>query len=138
MKVSWTYNPEKVNEFGLDRMRFELGDCLVKQPEKTAYLTDEEIQAVLDSAVSFKRAKFELVKSLLHRFAYEVDERAGPVSWSLHQRFDAWKKLHDDLEKELQAEDAVPFGNELPEHMKRPPYFFEDMHRNNNTVWRGH
>ena len=133
----WTYNPERINEDGLDKMRFVLGDCLVAQPEKTAYLTDEEIEAVLSSSSSFKRAEFTLVKSLLMRFAYEVDERAGPISWSLHQRFDNWKKLHDDLKDELEAEESMPFFGDLPSKYKRPMYFRENMHANRgNMLWR--
>ena len=131
----WTYNPERISEDGLDKMRFVLGDCLVAQPEKTAYLTDEEIETVLNSSSSFKRAEFTLVKSLLMRFAYEVDERAGPVSWSFHQRFDNWKKLHDDLKAELEAEESMPPDDLISKH-KRPPYFFEDMHNTRgNILW---
>ena len=69
-KMSYSYNPADVGEFGLNRMRFELGDVFVAEPEKTAYLTDEEITAVLDSSSSWKHAKLRLIETLLFRFSF--------------------------------------------------------------------
>lgn len=67
--MMYSYNPTMINDGGLNQMRFELGDCLVEpEPEKTAYLTNEEIIAAIEGSKSFKRAKFRLVESLLHRF----------------------------------------------------------------------
>ena len=45
--MSYTYNPEKVSEPGVDRMRFELGDVMVEGGTETCALTDEEFKAVL-------------------------------------------------------------------------------------------
>lgn len=50
--MTYSYNPSNLGEHGLDRMRFELGDTFVAEPEKTAYLSDEEISAVIDSSAS--------------------------------------------------------------------------------------
>ena len=116
--MTYSYNPLNVGEFGLDRIRFELGDVDVSEPEKTAYLTDEEITAVLDSSNTFKRAKFRLVESLLHRFAYEVDTKIKEADWKLSQRISAWQKIY------ARTGGAVGFTD----GKGRPPVFEIGMH----------
>ena len=109
-------------------MRFELGDVLVDEQDKTTLLTDEEILAVLAAFPhAWRRAKFELVKSVLYRFAPEVDTRSGPVQWSLSQRHAQWKALYEELKKEQSAMRALP---EISGTHHRPPYFYEGMHDN--------
>lgn len=130
--MTYSYNPELIGEFGKDRMRFELGDTFVEEEEKTAYLSDEEISAVIENSSTWKKAKFQLVESLIRRFAYEVDEKTSPAEWSWHQRFENWKKLRDELKSSADAESISPLGNSNPSKLKRPPYFFEDMHANRN------
>ena len=133
MDATFTYDPRNIGEAGKDRMRFELGDMLVENPMER-YLSDEEITAILEAEKSWKRAKLALVASLLHRFAYEVDTRSGPVDWKLSQRYQAWKKLHDELKGEVTAAGSVP---PAPSSAKRPPYFFEGMHDNRGIGERG-
>lgn len=128
--MTYSYNPELIGEFGKDRMRFELGDTFVEENEKTAYLSDEEILAVIENSSTWKKAQFRLVDSLIRRFAYEVDEKADPAAWSWHQRYEQWKKLRDELKNSADAESISPLGNVNPSKLKRPPYFFEDMHAN--------
>ncbi|MBR3746990.1 MAG: hypothetical protein IKN27_08535 [Selenomonadaceae bacterium] len=71
--MTYSYKPSQIGEFGLHRMRFELGDCDVAEPEKSTYLSDEEISAVIESSSTWKRAKLRLIETLLRRFSYEVD-----------------------------------------------------------------
>ena len=137
MSRNFTYDPSKVGEYGVDRMRMELGDCLVEEPEKTAYLCDEEIVAVIQSSRTWKQAQFRLVDSLVRRFAYEVDEKADPASWTWHQRYEQWKKLRDELKSEADAIDVSPLSLSDPSRERRQPYFFEDMHSNRNFIRRG-
>lgn len=126
--AAFTYNGARIADGGKDQMRFELGDTMVAESEKTAYLSDEEIAAVLAKFPNrWKRAKLELVKSLLFRFSYEVDTKTGPVSWSLGQRHAMWKKLYDELKAEVAANESLP---SLPDCTGRPPYFVEGMHDN--------
>lgn len=126
--ATYTYDGSKINDGSINQMRFELGDTMVDEPAKTAYLSDEEIMAVTQKYTKhWKRAKFELVKSLLFRFAYEVDTKAGPVSWSLSQRYAAWKSLYETLKKETEAAGSMP---SVPASANRPPYFFTGMHDN--------
>lgn len=126
MDMSFTYDPTNIGIIGKDKMRFELGDMLVDNPNER-YLSDEEITAVITANNSWKRAKLALVESLLHRFAYEVDTKAGPVDWKMSQRYAAWKKLYDDLKTETAAANSLP---PAPSSAKRPPYFREGMHDN--------
>ena len=47
MSASYTYEPSNITSTGKDRMRFELGDTMVESGSDTAYLSDEEIAAML-------------------------------------------------------------------------------------------
>lgn len=129
----YTYDPSKIKEFGKDRLRFELGDVMVEGGADTTALTDDEIQAALDSyPKKYKRAKLMLLESLYRRFAYEPDTKTGPLWLYLHDRAELWKKDYDDLKKELSAETCnVPkFSNGVP---NKPPYFYAGMQRNERT-----
>lgn len=125
--MTYSYDPTLINDFGISRMRFELGDVEVLEPDKTAYLTDEEITAAINGSKSWKYAKFRLVESLLHRFSYEVDTKADEVEWKLKQRVDAWKDLYKRLKAELEEEEVgAAFG--FMTKWQRPPIFRIGMH----------
>lgn len=129
---SFTYDGSKIADGGLNQMRFELGDVFVEEPDKTAYLTDEEIGAMIAAYPDkWKQAKFELVKSLLFRFAPQVDTKAGPVEWSMSQQYEHWKSLYEELKKEVEAAGSIP---ELPGTQHMPPYFYRGMHDNHETI----
>ncbi len=92
--MAYTYNAENAAEYGVDRMRFELGDVQVAGGAATCALTDEEYAAVLSgyssfSDISWKRAKLKLVKAILARFAYEVDTQVDHLSLSLSDRYNS-------------------------------------------------
>ena len=89
---TYTYSPTNINEPGMDRMRFELGDVMTDGGAATTALTDEEIQAAIDRhPKSWKRAKLMLLESLCRRFAYEVDTRTGPLTLSMNDRAKLWR-----------------------------------------------
>lgn len=118
----YSYDPSLINDGSLNQLRFELGDVFVLEPEKTAYLTDEEILNALDGSRSFKRAKLRLVETLLMRFSYEVTLETHETKWQLSDRADFWKGLHKKLKAELDAEDfAKSFG--FSGKKQRPPIF---------------
>jgi len=130
VKNNYTYNPEKIKEYGKDRMRFELGDVMVKGLSDTTALTDEEIQAVLDSYPNaWKKAKLTLLESLCRRFAYEVDSKTGPLWLYMQERAKLWRSDYDKLKKEVLTESGsvLPIGNESAE---KPPYFYTGMQQN--------
>ena len=135
--MSYTYNPEKVSEPGVDRMRCELGDVMVEGGTETCALTDEEYKAVLkrfNLKTQWRKAKIEILRSILYRFAYEVDTKVGPLSLSLSERHKRWKELYDDLKSE-DDKCAVPTAN--PQAIGSRPYFYKGMHDNRTSRYRG-
>lgn len=105
-----------------------MGDTLVAEPEKSAYLSDEEITAVIGSSSSWKRAKFRLVETLLHRFMYEVDTKIKEAEWKLSQRIKFWQDLYKRLKAELEAEELMGGDFGFTGKKIRPPIFKIGMH----------
>lgn len=130
MTKNYSYTPAKIVEFGIDRMRFELGDTMVEGREDTAALTDEEIQAAIENyPKSWKRAKLMLLESLFRRFSYEVDTRTGPLTLDLHARAVLWKEAYLALKKEIQQESgSVPLF--AGSKGSKPSYFYTGMQQN--------
>lgn len=131
--AGYTYDPEKVREPGKDRMRFEIGDVMVEGLSDTTALTDEEIQAALDTHPdSWKRAKLMLLESLCRRFAYEVDTKTGPLWLYMQERAKLWRSDYESLKKEVSAESCSVPRFSGGAH-GRPPYFYAGMQRNERT-----
>jgi len=129
---AYTYDTGKLTEAGKDRMRFELGDTMVEGGPDTTALTDQEIQAAIDSCPgSWKRAKLMLLESLFRRFSYEPDTKTGPLSLSLHERAVLWREDYEKLKKEVSAESCPARG--AGNGGWKPPYFHTGMHRNERT-----
>ena len=126
--MAYNYNPANITGDTIDRMRFELGDTNIGGGAATAFLSDEEIDA-MRSAHPWKRAKLELVKGVCMRLSFEVDVRNDGTTISLNQRADRWMALRDKLEAELKAPGAVP--DSVLRRMTREPdrghYFHEGM-----------
>ena len=134
---SYNYDPTKLTENGKDKMRFELGDTMVEGGNETAALTDEEINAALESHPGkWKRSKLMLLESLCRRFAFEVDTRTGPLTLNLQERAKLWRKDYDELKKEVAAESAV-VPDSLQKGGKRPPYFYAGMQENERAHYSG-
>ncbi len=128
MSKTYTYDPTHIADNGKDRMRFELGDTMVEGGDETCALTDEEYAAVMGMyPTKWKKAKLELLKSILHRFAYEVNTTVGPLSLQLHGRFDAWKALHDELAAQVGAMGTPSLP---PQISNTPAYFHTRMQEN--------
>lgn len=128
---TFTYDPTNIGLYGKDRMRFELGDTEVSGEGQSAALSDEEYEAIITANPrKWKKAKLLLVESIMHRFSYESDEKVGPLTLSLHQRFDAWKALYESLKQEI-AKSNAPLAN--PSAISGDHYFREGMHNNMNA-----
>ena len=126
--MAYTYDPAKIKENGKDRMRFELGDTMIEGGAETCALTDEEYGAIMELYPGkWKKAKLELLRSILHRFAYEVNTTVGPLSLQMRGRFDAWKALHDELAKEVSNMSVPGMSKKITQ---TPTYFYEGMHDN--------
>lgn len=128
---SYNYDPANIAVPGRDKMRFELGDTMVEGKENTTALTDEEINgAIALHPKSWKRAKLACLESIYRRFAYEVDTRTGPLTLSLHERAELWRKDYEDLKAELENTSVPKFGGD---GKKSRPYFHKDMQKNERT-----
>lgn len=132
-KGTYTYEPGNITTAGLDLMRFELGDTMVEGGADTCALTDEEISAALKKyPKKWKRAKLILLESICRRFAFEVDTKEGPLSFSLSDRAKVWKEDYLSLKKEVSLESMAvpspPTGNSY-----KDPYFYTGMLRNPRT-----
>lgn len=129
---SYTYDPEKIIDYGKDRMRFELGDVMVEGGVDTAALSDEEIAAVLHAypgAAKWKKAKLMLVESVCRRFSYEVDTETDKLDLSLSQRAKLWNSMYKDLKDEVAVSDIhIPISSN--ENQGHKPYFYTGMMQN--------
>lgn len=130
MVKGYSYDPAKIKEPGMDRMRFELGDTMVEGGPETSALADAEIEAVLEMhPKKWKQAKLALLESICRRFAYEPDTKTGPVSFSLGDRAKIWREDYEKLKKEAAMEScAVPAS--AAGGSGSPPYFYAGMHSN--------
>lgn len=125
---TYTYDPTKIGERGKDRMRFELGDTEVGGEGQAAALSDEEYEAVLNAYPGkWRKSKLALVESVMRRFSYEVDEKVGPMTLSLRQRYDDWKAMYDQLKAEI-AGCSVPSAS--AQAISGNHYFWEGIHNN--------
>lgn len=129
-KLNYTYDPTKIKENGVDRMRFELGDTMFAPGELTAALCDEEYEAAMSQYPTWKRKKFACLTAIMMKYSHQVDTKADAVSYSLSQRFANYKKLYDGLKAELSVSGPGPGIMDPARGGKKPPYFYEDMQAN--------
>lgn len=128
---TYSYDPTKIGERGKDRMRFELGDTEVGGEGQAAALSDEEYEAVLNAYPNkWRKAKLALIESIMRRFSFEVDEKVGPMTLSLRQRYEDWKAMYDQLKAEI-AGCTVPSANAAA--INGDHYFYEGIHNNPNA-----
>lgn len=125
---TYTYEPANIREPGKDRMRFELGDTMVEGGADTTALTDEEIQAAIDSYPrAWKKAKLMLLESLCRRFSYEPDTKTGPLELKLQDRAKMWKDDYNALKKEISFGSCPVPASDVREKL---PYFYTGMQQN--------
>lgn len=131
--TSYSYDPTKITDSGMDQMRFELGDTEVEAGSLTSPLCDEEYNAIIKKYGSkWKVAKYRCLCAIVMKLSYEVDTSVDGLSYSLSQRFERWQKMKDDAEKDLKTASSVPrVGNKasLMPH-GGTPYFYNDMQAN--------
>lgn len=110
MSGSYHYDPVNIKPYGVDRMRFELGDTMVEGREQTCALCDEEYSAMIPEKVrserQWKKAKLACMESIFRRFSYETDTKAGPLSLSFGDRAALWKQEYEELKRELDKTSA--------------------------------
>ena len=131
--ATYSYDPTKITEGGVDQMRFELGDTVVDMDGITSPLCDEEYTAILAKYGSnWRRAKYECLSAICMKLSYEVDTSVGGLSYSLSERYERFKKMTDDVKKELSAIHGVPRAGNPASLMPHggTPYFYNDMQAN--------
>ena len=128
--ATYSYDPTKITEGGLDQMRFELGDTVVDIDGVSSPLCDEEYTAILDKyGQSWRKAKLKCLEAIVMKFSYEVNTSVGGLSYSLDQRFERWKKMYDAAKKEEAAMGGLPLVG-CPDAISGEPYFYNDMQAN--------
>lgn len=131
MKKTYTYNPEKIGEQGVDRMRFELGDTMVEGAEETSALSNEEYTAIIAAKKTWKRAKLAALESIMRRFGMEVNTTVGPLKLEMQSRAEFWRKQYEQLKKECGADTVPTAGKASPESgTDGGHYFYGGMHDN--------
>ena len=126
--ATYTYDPTKIRAGGKDQMRFELGDTSVDGASETCVLMDEEYAAIIAQFPdSWKRAKFELVQSILQRYSHEVNTTIGPLSHQYKGRYENWRETYEELKKELAGSHPPSLSSSITD---TPPYFYKGMHDN--------
>lgn len=131
--ATYSYDPSKITDGGIDQMRFELGDTVLDLEGITSPLCNEEYQAILDKyGKNWRMAKYKCLEAICMKMAYEVNTSVAGLSYSLSERYTRFKAMKDDVKKELAAIGGVPrAGNpaSLSPH-GGTPYFYNDMQAN--------
>lgn len=128
--ATYSYDPTKITENGVDQMRFELGDTVVDIEGVSSPLCDEEYTAILDKyGQSWRKAKLKCLEAIVMKFSYEVNTSVGGLSYGLDQRFERWKKMYDAAKKEEAAMGGLPLVG-CPDAISGAPYFYNDMQAN--------
>ncbi len=136
--MAYTYTPENLTSFGPDRMRFELGDTMIEGGVETCALCDEEYSAVLSglssspSSRQWKKVKLRCLEAIARKFAYEPDQKVGPLDIKFGDRAKLWKQMYDDLKSELStaaaSASAISVLAQNPATSEiTPPYFYNGM-----------
>ena len=135
--MNYTYNPAEIPQSSISRARFELGDVMVDGGAETCMLSDEEIQAVIDSTRKWKTALYRLADAVCMRLAYETDWTDDGTSFNLNQRSERWMKLRDRLKAEAEAGGALPMSGAVNASVANPEdgghYFYAGMMQNPNV-----
>ena len=131
--ATYSYDPAKCQDGGMNQMRFELGDTVLDLEGITSPLCDEEYTAILAKhGKNWRRAKYECLNAICMKLSYEVNTSIDGLSYSLSERYNRFKQMRDDLKKELAAISGAP----VPGHPGSisphggTPYFYNDMHTN--------
>lgn len=131
--ATYTYDPAKITEKGLDQMRFELGDTVTDTEGITSPLCDEEYTAIINKYGSnWRKAKYHCLRAIVMKLSYEVDTSVGGLSYSLSDRYKRWKEMLDEEKKALSGIAGVPRAGDPASLMPHggTPYFYNDMQAN--------
>lgn len=104
MAETYSYDPSKLADPGVDLMRLELGDTFIAGGKDTCALCDEEYAAIISKhPESWNNAKYACVSAIVNKLAFQNDYSAGGMSMSLSQRFKQWQQLKQEMTKTMAA-----------------------------------
>lgn len=130
----YTYDPREITKPGVSRARFELGDTLIDGGSETCMLCDEEINAIIEDAPTWKKALYRLADAVCMRLSLETDWKDDGTSFSLNQRAERWMKLRDKLKADADAESIIPTSGAVDDTLNDPRdgghYFYSGMMEN--------
>lgn len=108
--ATYTYDPTQIRTASVSRVRFELGDVLVDGGAESCFLSDEEIQSIIDDTeiTRWKRKLYVLAEAVCMKLSYETNWRNDGTSFDLSQRADRWIKLRDRFKQEADTEASLP------------------------------
>ena len=131
---TYTYDPTKITDGGVDQMRFELGDTVVDMGGVSSPLCDEEYSAILAKYTNWRMAKLQCLEAIVYKLSYEVNTSVGGLSYSLDQRYERWKKLLEEDKKIVAGIAGVPTAGDpnslIPNGLTPTPYYYNDMQAN--------
>lgn len=116
--MSYTYDPTQIGTQSVSRARFELGDIKIDGGEETCFLSDEEIQAIIDSTPRWKAALFRLADAVCMRLSFETDWKNDDTSINLNQRAERWVKMRDKLKEEADMEATLPVSGAVSDSIQ--------------------
>lgn len=128
--ATYSYDPTKLSENGVDRMRLELGDTTFAPGELTAALCDEEYAAIIGHNKRWGRAKLKCLEAILMKYAHQPNVSVDGLSYSFAERFKHWQEMYEQLRRETSL--GVPTADPLALNgeIGGGPYFYNDMQRN--------
>ena len=139
--MTYSYDPTQIRARGKDQMRFELGDTQTDGGAETCALSDEEYTAIIGELrsgsgapvgkVPWLMAKLHILEAILFKLSYMVDTKVDVLTYGLGARAERWRKLYEDLRKEIIANTGVPTMDDRA--AKKPPYFHTAMKENPRT-----
>lgn len=133
MPATYSYDPTRITEGGVDQMRFELGDTVVDMNGISSAMCDEEYEAIITKyGANWRKAKFHCLSAIVMKLSYEVNTSVGGLSYSLSERYNRWKEMYDDEKKAMAGMYGVPRAGDpgsLSPH-GGTPYFYNDLHAN--------
>lgn len=135
--MTYTYNPSEITKPSISRARFELGDTVIDGGSETCMLCDEEIEAIIKDAPTWKKALYRLADAVCMRLSLETDWKDDGTSFSLNQRAERWMKLRDKLKADADAESIIPTSGAVDDTLNDPRdgghYFYSGMMENHRV-----
>lgn len=93
--MAYTYDQTRITEWGVDRMRLDLGDVEVSGGAATCALSDEEYAALIGETYgaggSWKLAQYRCLQAIVARMAMMTSVKLDGMEIDMDDRFERWK-----------------------------------------------